>query len=112
VQALVPALADWFTHGDYRGCAFINAVGELGGTLPEVARIAREHKQAMTRVIARLLPAGARRRADAQVLALAVDGAIVQAQMGDSPAQALKALRRLVASVQSGGQAERPAGSG
>ena len=38
-------LATWFATDDFRGCAFINAFGELGGTSERVARAAREHKQ-------------------------------------------------------------------
>ena len=30
-------LENWFCADDFRGCAFINAFGELGGTNPEVA---------------------------------------------------------------------------
>lgn len=37
-------LEDWFCTDDFRGCAFINAFGELGGTNPEVAEIVRAHK--------------------------------------------------------------------
>jgi AcrR family transcriptional regulator len=38
-------LATWFATDDFRGCAFINAFGELGGTSERVAQAAREHKQ-------------------------------------------------------------------
>ena len=38
-------LATWFATDDFRGCAFINAFGELGGTSERVARAAREHKE-------------------------------------------------------------------
>ncbi|MFF7291161.1 TetR/AcrR family transcriptional regulator [Microbacterium sp. NPDC008134] len=37
-------LENWFCTDDFRGCAFINAFGELGGTNPEVAEIVRSHK--------------------------------------------------------------------
>lgn len=37
-------LEAWFCTDDFRGCAFINAFGELGGTNPEVAEIVRTHK--------------------------------------------------------------------
>ena len=47
IDALVPALAEWFSDAGYRGCAFINSVGELGGALPEVVEIARNHKRDM-----------------------------------------------------------------
>lgn len=86
IGALAPSLAEWFKGGNYRGCAFINVVGELGEELPEVVAIAQAHKADMARAIGGLLPASAyasaRKKAVVQALALAVDGAIVQAQMG------------------------------
>lgn len=38
-------LEGWFCADDFRGCAFINAFGELGGTTPEIAQIVRSHKE-------------------------------------------------------------------
>ena len=102
IAALVPALAEWLRDDQYRGCAFINGVGELGGALPEVAGIARRHKAAMTSAIARWLPPSRQRRRDAQALAVAVDGAIVHAQYEETPDAALKALQRLVDAVRAG----------
>jgi len=92
LDALVPTLAEWFRDESFRGCAFINSVGELGGTLSEVVKIARRHKQEMTSAIASLLPASARSKQDTQAVALAVDGAIVRAQFDETPDAALKAL--------------------
>jgi len=92
VKALSPALAEWFTDPGFRGCAFINSVGELGTALPEVVEIARRHKDEMTDVIAGLLPASRHRKQDAQALALAVDGAIIRAQFDQTPDAALSAL--------------------
>ena len=99
LDALVPTLAEWFRDESFRGCAFINSVGELGGTLSEVVRIARRHKQEMTNAIASLLPVSARRKQDTQAIALAVDGAIVRAQYDETPDAALKALSRLLKSI-------------
>ena len=94
LAALVPALAEWFRDGGYRGCAFINSVGEFGETQPEVAEIARAHKRDMTEAIAGLMPRARTRDADAQVVALLVDGAIIRAQVDASPDAALKTLGR------------------
>jgi AcrR family transcriptional regulator len=94
--ALVPALREWLASADFRGCAFLNSVGELGGTMPDVIEITRRHKQEMTAAIAALLPPSARRRAKAQAIALAVDGAIVQAQFSGSAAPPLQALNRVL----------------
>ncbi|MDR5783316.1 TetR/AcrR family transcriptional regulator [Caballeronia sp. LZ065] len=106
LSALVPALAEWFGAESYRGCAFINSVVEIGGTLPQAVDIARRHKRDMTSAIRALLPATRTAKADAQALALAVDGAIVGAQFADSPADALKALARLVRAVKRSASAD------
>jgi AcrR family transcriptional regulator len=99
-DALVPALAEWFGSEAYRGCAFINAVVEVGAILPEAVDISRRHKLDMAAVIRTLLPAGSRTaKADARALAMAVDGAIIGAQFEDSPEVALKALTRVVKAI-------------
>jgi AcrR family transcriptional regulator len=99
-DALVPALAEWFESDVYRGCAFINAVVEVGPTLPEAVDISRRHKLDMAAVIRTLLPASSRTaKADARALAMAVDGAIVGAQFEDSPEVALKSLARVVKAI-------------
>jgi AcrR family transcriptional regulator len=101
-QALVPALGEWFGNGDFRGCAFINSVGELGEALPQVNEITRRHKADMAKAIARLLsscsalPYGRRqRRLLATDLATAVDGAIIRAQYDGDPQPALASLKRI-----------------
>jgi hypothetical protein len=98
-QALVPALKEWFGGEGFRGCAFINSVGELGETLPEVNQITRRHKADMTQAIARLLPPSSGRRLLATDLATAVDGAIIRAQYEGDPKPALGSLRRIVGSL-------------
>lgn len=106
LAALVPALAEWLGSDAYRGCAFINSVVEVGGTLPQAVDISRRHKRDMTAAIRALMPPSRAAKADAQALALAVDGAIVAAQFADSPAEALKALARVVRAVRRGASAE------
>ncbi len=97
--AIVPTVGEWFRDPRYRGCAFINSVGELGGTLPDVLEIARSHKQDMTAAIAAVLPPSRRRARMAQAVALALDGAIVRAQFEPSPDNALSALEMIVKSL-------------
>ena len=89
------ALAEWFADPAFRGCAFINAVAEVGGSLPDAVAIARRHKQEMTDVLADLLPTGPHQHEAAHAVAVAVDGAIVQAQMAGGAA-ALAALKQLL----------------
>lgn len=101
-SALVPAMGEWFRGealGDFRGCAFLNGVGEMGPALPEVVAITRAHKQDMTDAIAALLPASRQRRKVAAALAVAVDGAIVQAQYAADVAAVLKGLQVIVEAV-------------
>lgn len=96
IAALAPALSECFRDEDFRGCAFINSVCEPGRALPEAVAIGRRHKQEMTFVISCLLPPSAQREQDAQALALAVDGAIIRAQLDQSPDGALLALKSVV----------------
>ena len=96
IEAIAGAMGEWFGSASFRGCAFINSVGELGTTSPEVVAAAARHKHDMTDAIAGLLPASRHRRRDAQVAAMAVDGAIVRAQIDGVPGSALKTLRTLL----------------
>ncbi|WP_340558857.1 TetR/AcrR family transcriptional regulator [Streptomyces sp. GSL17-111] len=94
-------LHTWFTAPGFRGCAFVNAVGELGPAADDVALAAREHKQALHAYLAGLTrPLGvADHRALAAQLALLVDGAIATAALtGDATAahQARAAARTLL----------------
>ena len=96
IHAIVPALQEWFGDAHFRGCAFINSVSEFGSTLPEVVQITQRHKQEMTSAIENLLPASKHRQRNAQAIALAIDGAIIRAQIDQSPVVALSALERLL----------------
>jgi len=92
---LLPALGEWFADPLFRGCAFINAMAEMGASQPAVTRIVQNHKQEMRQVIAGLLPAGPHQQAIAGAATLAVDGAIVRAQIEGGEA-ALAGLRLLL----------------
>jgi AcrR family transcriptional regulator len=92
---LLPTLAEWFADPLFRGCAFINAMAEVGASQPGVAQIVQSHKKDMQQVIAGLLPAGPHQQAIADAAALAVDGAIVRAQIEGGEA-ALSGLGRLL----------------
>ena len=98
LTALQDALAEWFANPAFRGCAFINSVVEVDASVSGAGGMALRHKLEMEQVIAQLLPAGAQREALAQAAALAVDGAIVRAQMHE-PAAALAGLTRLLQSL-------------
>lgn len=93
---LVVVFREWFESGDYRGCAFINAVVELEGSLPEVADIATRHKDEVAEVIAGLLPETKDCRGVAQAVAVALDGAIMRAQMERTAGPSLAALETIL----------------
>lgn len=92
-------MEEWSRDGEYRGCAFINAVVEVGDSLPEVVEISRRHKRDMIEAIAPLLPASTHRKQKAEATAMAVDGAIVRAQMAETPDAALNVLKTLLKGV-------------
>jgi len=98
---LSAAMAEWFADPAFRGCAFVNTVAEVGGSLPDTAAIAQRHKREMEQVIADLLPDRPRREQVARAAAVAVDGAIVRAQM-NQVSEALDSLGTLLAALESG----------
>ena len=100
---LVPTLEEWFENPIYRGCAFINSVSELGGVLPDVLEISGRHKEDMRRAITALLPAFETRDAIATAAAMAVDGAIVKAQLkppAGGKTQALQGLKTILLALE------------
>jgi AcrR family transcriptional regulator len=103
-RALAPFafLAGWFATPDFRGCAFINAFGELGSTSDGVAQLARRHKQRLHSYLTGLAAdAGAKDPGDLGTqLLLLMDGAIIAAATGAAErpaASALAAARALLA---------------
>jgi AcrR family transcriptional regulator len=106
---LAEVMAEWFADPAFRGCAFINSVAEVGESVAGATERAREHKQEMTEVIAGLLPAALpARAATARAAAIAVDGAIVKAQMGEPrlAQEALEDLRRLLGALAAAAERE------
>lgn len=95
---VVATMGEWFASEDFRGCAFINSVVELGGALPEVNQITQRHKQAMVDALVARLPATRHAKTDALAIAVAIDGAMVRAQYNEDASDALKSLTRLLAS--------------
>jgi len=91
------ALAAWFAHPEFRGCAFINAAAEIGDPDSREYRIAVAHKQALEqRLVGWAGEDGCADPAAAGRLALIiVEGAIVRAQMTSEAAPAKDARRAL-----------------
>ncbi|MCF3105268.1 TetR/AcrR family transcriptional regulator [Streptomyces roseoverticillatus] len=106
-------LEEWFGEPDFRGCAFINAYGELGAASTAVADAVRDHKAEVLRYLHRLVSdAGA---ADpgpvAEQLAVLADGAITTAAITGTPAPARSARQSASAVLEAAGLAQRqPAG--
>lgn len=83
-------LERWFGRGDYHGCPFINAVAEQGEVAAAVGPIAQHHKRAVEQWLrdqAQLGGASDPQGLGAQLMLL-IDGALVGAMVGRSPAPA------------------------
>jgi len=95
--AMYDFLEQWFGDATFRGCGFINAFGELGGTSPAVAAIARDHKDAFQRSVADLtadvVPDPAAAEELAAQLALLAEGAQTTAAIAGDTSPARHARR-------------------
>ncbi len=102
VDAIIGTMEEWFTSEAFRGCAFLNSVGEIGESLPEVVEITQQHKQDLARLFETVLPDSPNRPEIAKGLALAVDGATVKAQYDKDPAEAIALLKLISNSIVTG----------
>lgn len=84
-------LEQWFCSEGFRGCAFINAFGELGGTDPDVARIVREHKASFQARMSELAVDAGMPAALAAQLAILAEGAQSTAAIAADPLAAAHA---------------------
>ncbi|MGW6916146.1 hypothetical protein ACWGB8_20350 [Kitasatospora sp. NPDC054939] len=91
-------LADWFARPGFRGCAFINSYGELGGVSPEVAELVRAHKRALNGHFARLVAALDGPPVLAAQLGLLANGAMATAGIlgGTEPAAQARAAAEVL----------------
>lgn len=89
--AVYDFLADWFTEDSFRGCAFINAFGELGSQSPDIAERARAHKESFQRVLGELVSAAGGNPGLGPQLALLAEGAQTTAAISGSPEPASQA---------------------
>ena len=98
--AIAPALAEWLADPDFRGCAFLNSVGEYGRALASVNRVACMHKRQMIAAVARCLgKEDAATQPKARQIALAIDGAIMRVQSGEAAPAVVADLDALVRCV-------------
>jgi AcrR family transcriptional regulator len=100
VLAVFDWLQIWFSEPDFRGCAWINAYGELGAQSAAVRTRAREHKAALLEYLTGLVAAAELPPALAQQLFLLVEGATVTAAITGDPAPAATARQAAVALIQ------------
>lgn len=91
--AVYDYLAEWFAEDGFRGCGFINALGELGPTTPEVAAYAREHKRSFQDQLARLVEGAGLDPTLAPQLAILAEGAQATAAI-DGSIEAARHARR------------------
>lgn len=86
VLAIFDWLADWFAEPGFRGCAWINAHGELGPSSETVLAEVRSHKQAFHDQIA--VWVHATRLPVVEPIFLLAEGAIMTAGISGDPAPA------------------------
>ncbi len=97
ILAVYDFLSEWFKEADFRGCAFINAFGELGAIAPEVAHAVRVQKQAFREQMSALAAELGGPAELGPQLALLAEGAQTAAAIEGSPAAA--AVARTAAAV-------------
>ncbi len=101
LEGLPKTLQSWFNSPQFRGCAFINSVNEMGEVLPEVFTLSHQHKQSMINVIDSMLPENKKNTGLAQAIGLAIDGAIIQAQISQESTATLANLEYILNALQS-----------
>ncbi|GGT22856.1 TetR/AcrR family transcriptional regulator [Streptomyces chromofuscus] len=101
ILAVYDWLAEWFGEDDFRGCAWINAFGELGAVSDLVAGQVRAHKKHFHDYVAGLVADAGLPAALTGPLFLLAEGAMVTAGITGSTepaAQAREGARLLLAS--------------
>ncbi|MEV6195334.1 TetR/AcrR family transcriptional regulator [Streptomyces sp. NPDC051920] len=98
VLAVFDWLGLWFAEPGFRGCAWINAYGELGTGSERVAERTRAHKAAFRAYLAGLVSAAGRPAALGDQLFLLAEGAMVTAGIDGSaePAAQARAAAQLL----------------
>ncbi|MEV6112684.1 helix-turn-helix domain-containing protein [Streptomyces sp. NPDC052109] len=102
IPAVFDWLQEWFGEDGFRGCAWINAYGELGTTSALVAEQVRAHKEAFRGYLASLVDAAELPAALTGPLFLLAEGAMVTAGVtgcARPAAEAREAARVLVAAA-------------
>ena len=93
ILAVFDWLGEWFAEPGFRGCAWINSHGELGGISADVARLAQAHKRAFRAYLAGLVAGAALPEPLTDELFLLAEGAMVTAGIFGRPDPAAVARR-------------------
>ncbi|MFJ8146693.1 TetR/AcrR family transcriptional regulator [Streptomyces sp. NPDC096048] len=98
ILAVFDWLGQWFAEPDFRGCAWINAYGELGATSAPVADRVRAHKRAFREFLDGLAGDAGLPAAVGGQLFLLAEGAMVTAGVtgGTEPARAAREAARVL----------------
>ncbi|MGI4896575.1 MAG: hypothetical protein ACRYF3_15830, partial [Janthinobacterium lividum] len=88
VMAVFDWLERWFTEPGFRGCGWINAFGELGGTSTTVQREVVKHKTLFKQQLTDWVAAAGANEAVAEQLFLLTEGAMVTAGITGDPSSA------------------------
>lgn len=110
--ALFDALEEWFASPTFAGCTFAKACAEYGARDDPIHAAAAEHKRLMTRYVRDLAAAAGAPRPEAlaAALSLLIEGAVVTAHIGGSPAPARTARRAAATLLAAAGLPPDPAG--
>ncbi len=102
ILAVFDWLRTWFRKPGFRGCAWINSYGELGGTSPALTRQARRHKNAFKRYLRELVRSAELPDSLVEPIFLLAEGAMVTAGMtgrSDSATHAKDAAAVMIAAA-------------
>lgn len=91
ILALFDLLEEWFVMPGYRGCAYLNAFGELGESAPRVAGVVRRHKRMWRDLLAARVAEAGGPPSLADQLALLINGAMTTAALSDPRAAGVDA---------------------
>lgn len=99
--AVYDFLAAWFTSEGFRGCAFINSFGEIGGASGHITDIVRQQKKHFQSYLAQLADEAGAPASLAPQLAILAEGAITTAAIAASaePAHQARAAAEILIDV-------------
>lgn len=83
LMSIFDALREWFASEGFRGCAFINAAGEIGASDSPIRQVARLHKERQLAHVLMLAQAAglSQPQVRARQLLVLIDGAIAVAMV-------------------------------